>query len=253
MMKKEKELKPLPIAKNKKLALDKFVSELQARFGNKILEIHLFGSTAKGTATQESDIDVLVIYSDIEKDTITETIADITFRIGCELNESIEPILMEEQEYKEGIGKSPFLWEVLQFGKPLFITSSSTEWALDFKDYLSLAGEYLTCAKDASSENKIRLAIDAAYNAAELLVKALIISKHTSLASSHGGFVNQFGQLFVVTGELNSQLGRGLRIGLKLRADARYNPKAKLSKKDAEFVIELAEKLLNIAEEKLGK
>ena len=65
--------------------------------------------------------------------------------------------------------------------------------------YLELAEEYIGYAKDAFKENKLRLSIDAGYNACELLVKALIISTKTPLASSHGGIVGQVGKLFVLT------------------------------------------------------
>ena len=37
--------------------VDSFLEQLKDRFGNRILGIYLFGSTAKGTATAESDIE----------------------------------------------------------------------------------------------------------------------------------------------------------------------------------------------------
>jgi len=57
--------------------VDSFLQELKDRFGNRILAIYLFGSTAKGTATAESDIDVLVVYSDIEERTLLEATSEI--------------------------------------------------------------------------------------------------------------------------------------------------------------------------------
>jgi len=44
--------------------VDNFVKELKTSFGEKILGVYLYGSIAKGTAASDSDIDVLVIYSD---------------------------------------------------------------------------------------------------------------------------------------------------------------------------------------------
>jgi predicted nucleotidyltransferase len=41
-----------------------FVPELRKKFKGKILGVYLFGSIDKGTATPESDIDILVVYSD---------------------------------------------------------------------------------------------------------------------------------------------------------------------------------------------
>jgi uncharacterized protein len=42
-------------------ALDRFRVSLQARFGDRLREIVLFGSQARGDAHEESDVDVLVV------------------------------------------------------------------------------------------------------------------------------------------------------------------------------------------------
>ena len=94
----------------------------------------------------------------------------------------------------------------------------------------------------------MRLVIDTAYNAAELLVKALIISTKNSLASSHGGIVSQFGKLFILNNQIEAQIGKELHRALRLQAQARYKPKAQISKEDAEFSVKLAKKLLESAQ-----
>jgi uncharacterized protein (UPF0332 family)/predicted nucleotidyltransferase len=228
-----------------------FVSELREEVGEKILGVYLFGSTAKGRASEESDIDVLVIYSDIDEMSLLERVSEITFKIVCEYGRFIESIPMSKEEFEQSLGRSPFLWEVLKFGRPIFTTLSATEWELDFKEYLDLAEEYLNYAKDAFKGGKLRLSIDSGYNASELLVKALIINTKTPLASSHGGIVGQFGKLFVLTGKVPEHLGRNLNLGLDLRAKARYKGHAQIEFKDAEFIINFAEKLLLIAEKEL--
>jgi predicted nucleotidyltransferase len=43
----------------KQEAIEVFVSRLKATIGDKLLGIYLFGSTAKGEATPQSDIDIL--------------------------------------------------------------------------------------------------------------------------------------------------------------------------------------------------
>jgi len=155
----------------KKRVLDKFAAEIKRQLGNRVMGAYLFGSTAKGTDSPGSDIDVFIIYSDADKKKVEYVVDELTFNIACETEESIEIILMSEQEYKAGIRRSPFLWEVLQFGKTIFGRSSFTEWRLDFGGYLKLAKDYLDYAKNAKEENKVRLAIDTAYNSAELLAK----------------------------------------------------------------------------------
>jgi len=231
--------------------LEDFTSELKARLGEKILEIYLFGSTAKGTATEESDIDVLVVYSDIEERRVLEVASEISFKIACEEGKLIETVPMSKQEFEQSLGRSPFLWEVLEFGRPLFTKLSATEWEFDFSDYLELAEEYIGYAKDALNENKLRLSIDSGYNACELLVKALIISTKNPLAFSHGGIVGQFGRLFVLTKKVPEHLGRNLNLALDLRAKAGYKPRTQLQLKDAEFMVNLVEELLVIAKKEL--
>jgi uncharacterized protein (UPF0332 family)/predicted nucleotidyltransferase len=232
--------------------VDSFVEELKERFGDRILGAYLFGSTAKGVATSESDIDVLIVYSDMKERDLLEAASEISFRLACEEGKWIETVSMSKEEFEQSLGHSPFLWEVLKFGKPIFTSLTGTEWKLDFTDYLELAEEYLNYAKDALNEGKLRLAIDSGYNSCELLVKALIISAGASLSSSHGGIVTQFGKLFVLTGELPQELGRSLNLSLELRAKARYKPKTDLSPTDAEVVVSLAGELLKAARQRLA-
>ncbi len=233
--------------------IENFSAELRERLGEKVLGIYLFGSTAKGTSSEESDIDILVVYSDMKERDLLEVASEISFTIACKEGKLIETIPMSKQEFEQSLGRSPFLWEVLTFGRPIFTTLSATEWELDFKDYLDLAEEYLDYAKDALHENKLRLSIDSGYNACELLAKALIINTKNPLASSHGGIVGQFGKLFVLTKKAPEYMGRNLNLGLDLRAKARYKPRVQLQSKDAEFVINLAQELLLFAEKELNR
>jgi len=233
--------------------IDSFLEQLKDRFGSSILGAYLFGSTAKGTATAESDIDVLIVYSGIEERTLLEASSEISFRLACQEGKLIEAVPMSKQEFEQSLGHSPFLWEVLRFGRPIFTTLTGTEWKLDFADYLDLAEEYLNYARDALEGGKLRLPIDSGYNSCELLVKALIMSTGSSLSSSHGGIVAQFGKLFAVTGELPQDLGRILNLSLEFRAKARYKPRADLSHADAEVVVGLAEELLKIARHRLTR
>lgn len=230
-----------------------FTKELLNFLKGKILGVYLFGSVSKGIYTEESDIDILIVYSGIAERKLLEVASEISFKIACKYGRLIETVTMSKQEFEKSLGRSPFLWEVMEFGKPIYTTLTGTEWHLDFKEYLVLAKEFLGYAKDAFVDGKIRLAIDTGYNAIELLVKALIINAKNPLSTSHGGIVSQFGKLFVLTKKLPNEFGRNLNLCLDLRASARYKPKAELNIKDAEFVIDYAEKILRFAEENLSK
>jgi len=102
--------------------VNSFIEQLRERFGDRILGAYLFGSTAKGSATSESDIDVLVVYSDMKERDLLEAASEISFRLACEEGKLIETVPMSKQEFEQSLGHSPFLWEVLKFGKPIFTT-----------------------------------------------------------------------------------------------------------------------------------
>ena len=237
----------------KQEALKDFTERLRETLGNRVTGIYLYGSMAKGTVDASSDIDVLITFKGIERAKLLDVVSDITFDIACKHRELIEPILLPDREFRRRIGRSPFLWEVLEGGQKIFATEAATEWKLEFGEHLKLAEEYLQYARGALKDTKIRLAIDTGYNAIELSVKALITSTKTKLASSHGGVVGQFGELFVKTGKVGRELGKGTHKALALRAQARYVPSARLSKADGEFVVSLAGEILEIAERELGE
>jgi uncharacterized protein (UPF0332 family) len=236
---------------SKEDAVREFTSRLRRVLGDKIAGIHLYGSLAKGVAGVESDIDLLIVYKGIERSKLLDVMSEIAFDIVCEHGELIETVPMSEEEFKQQVGRSPFLWEVLEHGRVIFAREEATEWKLEFGGYVRLAEEYLHYAEGALGENKVRLAIDAGYNATELLIKALILSTRSSLASSHGGIVGQFGELFVKSGKVDREIGRGVHKALTLRAQARYVPAAELSRADGEFVISLAKKILGLTKKEL--
>ena len=119
-------------------------------------------------------------------------------------------------------------------------------YVLEAQGYVDLADEFLTYARDAVERNELRPALDEGYNAVELLLKALILAKGKSLASSHGGIVQQFGQLYVVEGELEKEIGKRVRRALTLRNKARYDPHADLKEEDARAILELGAQLIGV-------
>jgi len=232
-------------------ALESFVNRVIEALGDKVIGLYLFGSSAKGTAKPESDIDVLVVYERGSRNVILDCVSEIAFDITCSVGKLIQPIIMARKDFERGVGASPFLWEVLVKGRVLYSALKATDWKLDFREYLRLAEEYLSYAKDAYKESKIRLAIDSGYNAVEVLIKALIISTGVGLASSHSGVIQQFGELFIKTEKIEKELGKSAHKALVLRSQARYVPTVDLRKSDAKLVISLAMKMVKIAEKEL--
>lgn len=91
--------------------------------------------------------------------------------------------------------------------------------------------------------------MDAAYNAAELAVKSLVLK--LDVPGSHGGLVGRFGELYIKTGIYEKALGRQLNHALERHNQARYRYQAVIKRGDAQAVIELARTLKELAEREL--
>ena len=78
-----------------------------------IQKIVLFGSQVRGTATDDSDIDVAVVFKRIDEDYL-ETAAKL-FYLRRNIDSRIEPVLFEE-----GHDPSGFLEEILRTGEVIY-------------------------------------------------------------------------------------------------------------------------------------
>ncbi len=77
------------------------------------LKIVLFGSYAKGTNKEESDIDVAVIVEKIDGSFLEKEAG--LYKIRRNIDENIEPVLFEE-----GSDKSGFLESILSYGEVIY-------------------------------------------------------------------------------------------------------------------------------------
>lgn len=71
--------------------------------------VYLFGSYAKGTEWEHSDIDVAIVVKKIKGDFFTTR--PLLWRLRTEIDDRIEPVLLEEDEDVSG-----FLAEIKQSG-----------------------------------------------------------------------------------------------------------------------------------------
>ncbi|MDI6884407.1 MAG: hypothetical protein QMD00_04705 [Hadesarchaea archaeon] len=53
--------------------------------------------------------------------------SEIAFDVACKYGELIETVPMPEEEFKQQVGRSPFLWEVLENERVIFATEKATE------------------------------------------------------------------------------------------------------------------------------
>ena len=105
----------------------------------------------------------------------------------------------------------------------------------------------------SKEESRPESDIDAAYNAAELCVKGLLLLRLDDIPGSHGGLVGKFGELYVQTGELPRELGRRLNKGLDARAAARYDYAAQITEEMARDVLQLARELIGHLRQMAGE
>lgn len=102
----------------KKSISNKSIMKIVQQYVDKILEnydveaIILFGSYAKGTEHEDSDIDIAVVTDDIENDIFDEEVKLMILRRGIDYR--IEPHIIRIKDYKEK--NDPFIQEVVDTG-----------------------------------------------------------------------------------------------------------------------------------------
>ena len=93
------------------------VGELRSRIAVKysVLDLKVFGSSARGDHRSGSDIDVLVCLSDLNR-TIEEELFDIAYDLELEFDCLIDLIVVSEQDLQGRIGSAPIYAKILEEG-----------------------------------------------------------------------------------------------------------------------------------------
>lgn len=117
----------------------------------------------------------------------------------------------------------------------------------EIESKLDLAEGYLSGAKNSLKAGDLRLAVDAAYNSAELAMKALILSKEDNLPKRHGGIVQLFSLLFIKEGPLEREEGPRIAEALEWRNKARYESRAKITEQIVKDCLSLAQDLISFS------
>lgn len=94
-------------------AFGKFAQAAQETLGDQVHEIILYGSTARGEATEHSDVDILVVLETTEE---TKLLYDLAFDIGLEHGVVISPHLKTKDNF-EARKEYPFLQNVRREGR----------------------------------------------------------------------------------------------------------------------------------------
>jgi len=105
---------------NKKI--ENIVKEIKSylikTFGDRIKEVMVYGSYARGDYTMDSDVDVLIVIDDsIKPSEVEKHLNDLLFNILLEKNELISVIAVPESLFRNY--NSPFMLNVREEGVPV--------------------------------------------------------------------------------------------------------------------------------------
>ena len=211
--------------------------------GDAVARIVLFGSVAEGRAGPESDVDLLVIGAG-DLNALRKSSAEAAYAILLEQGQLISPQVygLTEAQYPS----TWFLHQSLQQGREVFQMPQDELRRREAQGWWALATEYLQQARRAGQDGSLRLAVDGAYNAAELAVKGLLVLRLDRLPTSHGGLVQIFSREYIATGEVDRLLGRRLSTSLELRSKARYSPEIEITPEHLTQVTTLAQELIDL-------
>ena len=106
---------------NRTRATGEFVRRLRRDLPANVVDLRLFGSEARGQASHESDIDVLVVVQpDAERVALETRIVDIAFDVNLAFNVFISPSVVTPAILNHPVWReSPFIETVLREGVAL--------------------------------------------------------------------------------------------------------------------------------------
>ncbi len=88
---------------------------LEAQYGSGIKAVILYGSYARGTATEDSDVDILVVVDDaLKPHEVRGSLSDLLLDILLEEGELVSVIVVPESIHKSS--NTPFLLNVREEG-----------------------------------------------------------------------------------------------------------------------------------------
>ena len=96
--------------------------KLQRVYGNKLKAVILYGSVARGTATEESDIDIMVLVDGTAQElrTFEDQLSDVSTDISIKYFKVFSIIDISYQEYMRWVNTSPFYRNVSKEGVILY-------------------------------------------------------------------------------------------------------------------------------------
>jgi len=111
----------MPSASDRQLAVGEFVGRLRQALSSNIVDVRLFGSEARGEATSESDIDVLVVVQpDMARVPFEDRVIDIAFDVNLAFGVYISPRVVTQGILNDPVWReTPFIKNVARESIPL--------------------------------------------------------------------------------------------------------------------------------------
>lgn len=213
---------------------------------DQIAKILLFGSLARGEATPDSDVDLMVVGTPslpLVKEACSEAALETLLAMG----EDVEPLVRSLNEWREP--STWLMYRVRLEGKEVYSMDAKAIKRKEIDGLYDLASIYLQAtnrilASGAEDEGSTRLAIDGGYNVIELCAKAFLLSRTDTLPKSHGGVKTLFSDHFIKSGVLPREFGRRFSHCLQYRNEARYDPTAEVTADKGQTVVRFAAEML---------
>ena len=98
---------------------EKMIPGFQTIFGNVLERIILYGSVARGTQTEESDVDIAVIVKRYMKD-MHDKMIDLTVELELEYNKVLSVLIIDYDNFREWEDVLPFYKNMKKDGTMLW-------------------------------------------------------------------------------------------------------------------------------------
>lgn len=104
----------MPSLSNRRRALAEFVLRLRRDLSTNVVDVRLFGSEARGDATPESDIDVLVVVQpEDDRVSLEDRIIDLAFDVNLDFGVYISPRVITPSILSDPVWRhTPFIRNV---------------------------------------------------------------------------------------------------------------------------------------------
>jgi uncharacterized protein (UPF0332 family) len=222
---------------------------LNSPAGASIARIMLFGSVARGEARPDSDVDVMV-FTTAPLSTTRDYTAQAAWDASAAWGEVVAQVTFSLDDLL--LPQTYVVYLALEQGKELYTMEPDEIRRLEAGKLLRKAQLYIQQAERSEAQGDFELAIVGAYNAVELIGKALVLLKQgVDLPVTHGGMIQILSREYIRPGEVPAEWARLLNRGLEIRSYALYNTMVTIDAADVKSLLALGRDMCNFLDKKL--